>query len=218
MAFNSIFFSHIAAQDSRLVCERQHGFAPEILIDCPKHFTFTYVPSHLHYILTELFKNSLRATIIQHQHNVDGKLPKVKCVIVQGKNDITVKVSDKGGGIPFEKTQNGWTYVYTSTNSRPMDEKNELDFHDASLKQIKSNLNALSGYGCGLPLSRLYAQYFGGGLELMSMEGYGTDAYCYLNRLGKNCEDLPRAVIRSAAERDSSFREGEEMKSKLIRK
>ena len=135
---------------------------------------------------------------------------------MQGKNDITVKISDKGGGIPFEKRKHVWSYVYTSTNNEPKDDLNELDFQDASLKHIRSNSSALSGYGCGLPLSRLYAQYFGGGLELMSMEGYGTDAYCYLNRLGKNCEDLPRSVIRSAAERDSSFREDEIMKSKVL--
>ena len=51
------------------------------------------------------------------------------------------------------------------------------------METISAGQAALSGYGCGLPLSRLYAQYFGGGLDLKSMEGYGTDAYCHLNRL-----------------------------------
>ena len=31
--------------------------------------------------------------------------------------------------------------------------------------------STLSGYGCGLPLARLYAQYFGGHIDLKSMEG-----------------------------------------------
>ena len=30
---------------------------------------------------------------------------------------------------------------------------------------------SLSGYGCGLPLARLYANYFGGDIDLKSMEG-----------------------------------------------
>ena len=37
------------------------------------------------------------------------------------------------------------------------------------------------------------------------MIGWGTDAYCHLNRLGTNCENLPTGVLSSAAERDSSF-------------
>lgn len=39
-----------------------------------------------------------------------------------------------------------------------------------------------SGYGVGLPLSRLYAQYLGGSLNLMSMPGEGTTAFLHLKR------------------------------------
>lgn len=46
-------------------------------------------------------------------------------------------------------------------------------------------------YGYGLPISRLYARYFGGDLQMISMENYGTDAYLHLNRLGNVQEPLP---------------------------
>ena len=42
----------------------------------------------------------------------------------------------------------------------------------------------LAGLGYGLPIARNYARYFGGDLVIMSMEGYGTDGYIYLPRLG----------------------------------
>ncbi len=34
-------------------------------------------------------------------------------------------------------------------------------------------------------------RYFGGDLEIMSMHGYGTDAYLHLNKLGDSEEALP---------------------------
>ena len=48
----------------------------------------------------------------------------------------------------------------------------------------------LAGLGYGLPISRSYARYFGGDLNLMSMEGYGTDAFLHLPRLGNKDEPL----------------------------
>ena len=49
----------------------------------------------------------------------------------------------------------------------------------------------LAGLGYGLPISRSYCRYFGGDLSIMSMEGYGTDAFVYLARLGNSKEPVP---------------------------
>jgi pyruvate dehydrogenase kinase 2/3/4 len=55
----------------------------------------------------------------------------------------------------------------------------------------KSDFRApLAGFGYGLPLSRLYARYFGGDLKLISMDGHGTDAYLLLSKLSDSEEPL----------------------------
>ncbi|CEM00650.1 unnamed protein product [Vitrella brassicaformis CCMP3155] len=49
----------------------------------------------------------------------------------------------------------------------------------------------LAGFGCGLPLSRLYAQYLGGSLNVVSMPKWGTDAFLFLHRIGEVQESIP---------------------------
>eukprot|EP00435_Cladocopium_sp_Y103_P014309 s2547_g3.t1 len=51
-----------------------------------------------------------------------------------------------------------------------------------------------SGYGVGLPLSRLYAEYLGGSLHLMSMPNFGTHAYLFLQQSSDREEALPNYV------------------------
>ena len=92
------------------------------------------------------------------------------------------QVSDEGGGIPRSGLPKIWTYLY-STALSPLDDMEDTGEADGPA--------VLAGYGYGLPLSRLYARYFGGDLQIISMEGYGTDAYLHLNRLGNVQEPLP---------------------------
>jgi pyruvate dehydrogenase kinase 2/3/4 len=51
-------------------------------------------------------------------------------------------------------------------------------------QDLINNEAPLAGLGYGLPLSRVYCQYWGGSLNLMSMEGLGTDVYIHLNKSG----------------------------------
>jgi len=153
---------------------------PPVQLICPKNLSFPYVPGHLSHIMFELLKNSLRAVVELYGTSDESKLPPIKVVVVEGKEDITIKISDEGGGIPRSAIPLIWTYMYTTMQSQGIDQ----DFQSSDFKA------PMAGFGYGLPLSRLYARYFGGDLRLISMEGYGTDVYIHLNRLSSSREPL----------------------------
>lgn len=169
-----------ASEDARAICLREYGSAPDVNIYGDPNFTFPYVPTHLHLMVFELVKNSLRA--VQEQFMDSDKVaPPVRIIVADGLEDVTIKVSDEGGGIPRSGLSKIFTYLY-STARNPLDEQSEIDL---------DTVTTMAGYGYGLPISRLYARYFGGDLQIISMEGYGTDAYLHLSRLGDSQEPLP---------------------------
>lgn len=192
-----------AIETARYICEEYYGLfeAPEIQVIAPQELiNFMYVPGHLIHMLFEVLKNSLRALIEFHTPRLkeqmlkenpklllsdidlnDLKFPPIKVIILEGFEDIAIKVSDEGGGIARSEIPLIWTYLYTTVDKTPL-----LDADpQASFKA------PMAGFGYGLPISRLYAQYFGGDLKLISMEGYGTDVYIHLNRLSSSSEPLP---------------------------
>merc|ERR1719192_1292639 len=64
-----------------------------------ENVTATYVPSHLHHIFFEIFKNSMRATLEFAEEKSLPDVPDISCKIFKTVDDITIKVSDRGGGI-----------------------------------------------------------------------------------------------------------------------
>ncbi|XP_071703021.1 pyruvate dehydrogenase (acetyl-transferring) kinase, mitochondrial-like [Rutidosis leptorrhynchoides] len=168
-----------ASEDARSVCLREYGSAPDINIYGDPSFTFPYVPAHLHLMVFELVKNSLRA--VQEQYmNTDKIAPPIRIIVADGEEDVTIKISDEGGGIARSGLPSIFTYLY-STAINPLSDQSD----------ISDDIVTMAGYGYGIPISRLYARYFGGDLQIISMEGYGTDAYLHLSRLGDSQEPLP---------------------------
>uniref|UniRef100_A0A8H7TTD6 Protein-serine/threonine kinase n=1 Tax=Bionectria ochroleuca TaxID=29856 RepID=A0A8H7TTD6_BIOOC len=171
-----------AIENARFVCEDHYGLfeAPRIQLVCNPDLNFMYVPGHLSHMLFETLKNSLRAVV--ETHGMDKQeFPVTKVIVAEGKEDITIKVTDEGGGIPRSAIPLVWTYMYTTVDRTP---NLDPDFDKSDFKA------PMAGFGYGLPISRLYARYFGGDLKLISMEGYGTDVYLHLNRLSSSSEPL----------------------------
>ncbi|KAI9822476.1 MAG: hypothetical protein M1827_000195 [Pycnora praestabilis] len=69
-----------------------------------------------------------------------------------------------------------------SSEKRPRAQDNSL----SSLTSRPPNLRL----GIGLPMSRVYAEYWAGSLELHSLEGYGVDAFLQISKLGNKNEQL----------------------------
>jgi len=124
-----------AIEDATFICRDYFGLynGPRVDLIFPvgrEDLEFMYVPSHLHHMLFELMKNSLRAVVERYGIDVDEEeWPAVKVIVSEGQEDITIKVADEGGGIPRSGMPMVWTYMYT-TASTPMleDDYNRNDF------------------------------------------------------------------------------------------
>ncbi|XP_044264198.1 pyruvate dehydrogenase (acetyl-transferring) kinase, mitochondrial [Tribolium madens] len=170
-----------AYENARFLCDQYYLASPDLIINQSQHnelqqegrINIVYVPSHLYHMLFELFKNAMRAVMEYHVSN--DKYPPITVTIAKGKEDISLKMSDRGGGIARSTTEHLFKYMY-STAPQP----SKSDAHTVPL----------AGYGYGLPISRLYARYFHGDLVLLSCEGDGTDAVIYLKALSNEANEL----------------------------
>ncbi|TVY71386.1 3-methyl-2-oxobutanoate dehydrogenase (lipoamide) kinase [Lachnellula suecica] len=102
---------------------------------------------------------------------------------------VTIRIRDRGGGISPDVLPNIWSYSFTTFS-----DADELPGQTSSSGNMDA-LNAISGaggenssiagLGYGLPLGRAYAEYFGGGIGVQSLYGWGCDVYLRLKGLGK---------------------------------
>ncbi|KAG2348597.1 26S proteasome subunit P45 [Suillus weaverae] len=195
------------------LCEATLGASPNITIDgCPKA-TFAYVPVHLEYILTEMLKNAFRATVECHHklHGPASShsLPPVQITISPPTLPhpfLSIRIRDQGGGVSASNMARIFSYAFTTAGqaddqngdggpyaaqhiggsaaigSGSVGEGGNL-FGEITEKGIQVGLGTIAGLGYGLPLSRLYAKYFGGSLDLFSLDGWGSDVFIKLRCL-----------------------------------
>jgi len=195
---------------------------------------------HLEYVLTELLKNSFRATIengtekepieitiapapataeetrglknkpeqmAHHHEGVISNYDQGSVDYASGSNKpeisasanvraldkrtpgVTIRIRDRGGGISAESYAKLWEYGFTTFNEDEINDKVSGGGGGGSALDVISGGagggSSLAGLGYGLPLGRAYAEYFGGGIAVQSLMGWGTDVYLSLRGVGK---------------------------------
>uniref|UniRef100_A0A3Q2CHB2 Protein-serine/threonine kinase n=1 Tax=Cyprinodon variegatus TaxID=28743 RepID=A0A3Q2CHB2_CYPVA len=166
-----------AFHSAKMLCDQYYLRSPDLVLqEMNRKFSLLLIClRYLYFIALNFSGNAMRATIETHESK--NNLPPIKVMVSLGGEDMSIKVSDRGGGVPFRRIEKLFSYMY-STAPAP-----QIGDH---------NRTPLAGFGYGLPISRLYAKYFQGDLQFYSMEGFGTDAVIYLKALSTDSiERLP---------------------------
>eukprot|EP00045_Choanoeca_perplexa_P010602 m.108289 g.108289 ORF g.108289 m.108289 type:complete len:450 (+) comp15331_c0_seq4:301-1650(+) len=178
------------------VARTSYGVAPklEVHIHGPENFKFSYISRHVEYMLLEVFKNAIRATVEHHLSQKgaafdDSDLPPVVVNVYDHKSSTSFQVSDMGGGMSEKIESQIFDYAFSTVHT---DTALSGGFN-TGIMDIANR--PMAGEGFGLPLTRNYADFFGGSLKLITFEGHKTDVVLklhhvrredYLDRLKKD--------------------------------
>lgn len=191
---------------------------PEVKLQGHLNTTFPFIPSHLEYIIGELLRNSIQAVVEQRG---SAEPPPIEALICEAAQHVIIRISDQGGGVDRDILPYLWSFAKGPRRKKRLQNLGQVprlaatmqelqlppsdpDSLDAMAEKFGSSLATLSSrppdlrIGIGLPMSRIYAEYWAGSLELHSLEGYGCDAFLQISRLGNKNEVLSTRATMDA--------------------
>lgn len=192
---------------------------PDIVLQGHLDTTFPYIPSHLEYIIGELLRNSIQAVVEQRGM---ASPPPIEVLICEAAQHVIIRVSDQGGGVDREILPYLWSFAKGPRRKKRLQNLGQVPQLAATSQELQwpslspgkdsvesgekygGSLQSLSGrppdlkLGMGLPMSKIYAEYWAGSLEIHSLEGYGCDAFLQISRLGNKNEVLSTRATMDA--------------------
>lgn len=196
---------------------------PEIKLAGHLDTSFPFILSHIEYIIGELLRNSVQAVIERQVRDgtAAARPPPIEVTICESSKNVVIRVSDQGGGIPADVLPYLWSFCKGPHSQRILDNLTHVPRLSSTLPEVRvaeqeakaaragtaraggvGSLPSLTSrppnlrLGMGLPLSRIYAEYWAGSLELQSLWGYGVDVFFQISKLGnKNEQLLTRAMM-----------------------
>ncbi|CAD6588397.1 MAG: hypothetical protein CYPHOPRED_004378 [Cyphobasidiales sp. Tagirdzhanova-0007] len=179
------------------------GVHTELIVEGNKGVTIAFIDAHLKYVVLELVKNAVLAAT-KARRAEDAK--KIYITIADSPKFLGVRVSDLSGGIAADRD------MPMDLDGRPLHQASRsslLSFsHPRQLAYIpvlrdstrlaatiEEQVNTEANERLGLPgqrkelamslgLCKVYAEYFGGSLQLFTMDGLGSDAYLRIPKTG----------------------------------
>jgi len=174
----------------------RYGAAPDVKISGSEEARLPFVRAHLDYMVFELLKNSMRATVehARRDGDVQADLPEVQVFLAKGPTELTIRISDAGGGMKKGELDKAFIYGFSTAEDEAGavadDDGSNVLGNVLSRKGEERHGSVMAGLGFGLPMTRLYARYFGGDVKLVNLEGYGCDVYLTLSRTGDVLENI----------------------------
>lgn len=162
-------------------------------------------------ILKNAFRATVERHHKHHGSASSRPLPPVQVTISPSPGEsiaspfLSLRVRDQGGGVSPANMARIFSYAFTTAGRNDQDEdlggpyaaqhiggSAMIDgggtsdgnlFGEITGKGVQVGLGTIAGLGYGLPMSRLYAKYFGGSLDLISLDGWGSDVFVKLRSL-----------------------------------
>ncbi|KAG9317689.1 alpha-ketoacid dehydrogenase kinase [Chiua virens] len=195
------------------------GRWPEVVVDGHLDTKFSYIREHLEYILFELLKNAMcatgirhrdtttlppiRATIVAGENNVGVRISDqgggLSSESIRSPSDLfsfshvrnaTRMADERLGALRNASSIGVKATVAEQVGGRHLGGKETRYPQESQDPEREAGIAPHQRIGLGLPMSNIFATYFGGSLELVSLDGWGTDVFLRLPKLGTNLEGI----------------------------